>query len=254
MKGFWRYRELLRNLVFKEMKVTYCASFLGLLWAMLIPFFKILVLWMVFGSIFPGRLENFPIYLVTAILSWNFFSTALLRSTEAVLSNSNLLKKIYFPRLILPTSTVVYQLLLFGMGFVVFLPVYFLITRSFSVSLFLYPVGLLLFVVFSLGICFVLSAVTVFYKDVKQIAEVFVYVLFWVTPIVYDLEQMPGKMRFIVELNPVTQFLALFQEIMYWRRFPDLSLWGLCALFALVSLLIGVFCFRSLEQKFVEEL
>jgi ABC-type polysaccharide/polyol phosphate export permease len=250
----WKYRELLRNLVYKEMKVTYCASFLGLLWAMLIPFARIMVLWMVFSFVFKSQTENFVIYLVTGVLSWNFFSTALMRSTEAISSNSNLLKKIYFPRLILPTSTVVYQLLLFGMGFVVFLPIYFLSMKSFSYSLLLYPLALLLFVGFSLGVCFMLSAVTVFYKDVKQIVEVVIYVLFWITPIVYGPEQMGGKLALLLKLNPLTHYMELFQEIIFRGLFPGMALWSFCAVAAAVSLLLGVFCFRSLEQKFVEEL
>jgi len=254
MPGIWRYRELLRNLVYKEMKLTYCASFLGLMWAMLIPFAKIAVLWAVFGLIFQRQMDNFVIYLVTGVLPWDLFSTSVMRSTNAVYGNGNLLKKIYFPRLILPASTAAYQLIMFGMAFVVFLIIYFIVVKSFSVTLLLYPFALALFVIFLLGVTFAVSAVTVFYKDVQQIVEIVIYALFWLTPIVYSMDQITGKLRALILLNPVAHYIELFHNIVYWGRAPSVSTWGICSLLAVVSLGLGVFCFRGLEQKFVEEL
>ena len=254
MPGIWRYRELLRNLVYKEMKLTYCASFLGLMWAMLIPFAKIAVLWAVFGLIFQRQMDDFVIYLVTGVLPWDLFSTSVMLSANAVYGNGNLLKKIYFPRLILPVSTVAYQLIMFGMAFVVFLIIYFIIMESFSWTLLLYPVALVLFVTFLLGVTFVVSAVTVFYKDVQQIVEISVYALFWMTPIVYSMDQITGKLRTIILLNPVSHYMKLFHHIVYWGTTPPMTAWGICCLFSACSLCLGVYCFKSLEQRFVEEL
>jgi len=254
MPIMWRYRELLRNLVYKEMKLTYCSSFLGLLWAMFIPFANIMVLWVVFGLIFKSQMENFVIYMITGILPWNLFSTSLVRSTDSIAANSSLLKNIYFPRLILPAATVAFQLVLFGMGFVVFLIVYFAAVADPSASLLLYPAALLLYCVFLLGIVFVVSAATVFFKDVRQIVEIAVYILFWSTPIVYAFSQIGGKVKTAIMLNPLTHFMTLFHDIVYWGRVPPLSTWGLCLAFSLAALFLGVTVFNGLERKFVEEL
>ncbi|MBW1788272.1 MAG: ABC transporter permease, partial [Deltaproteobacteria bacterium] len=123
-----------------------------------------------------------------------------------------------------------------------------------SVTLLLYPFALALFVVFLLGITFAVSAVTVFYKDVQQIVEIVIYALFWLTPIVYSMDQITGKLRGLILLNPVAHYIELFHNIVYWGRAPSVSTWGICSLLAVVSLGLGVFCFRGLEQKFVEEL
>ncbi len=251
---FFRYRELLRNLVYKEMKTTYCASFLGMLWAMLLPLANILIFWVVFGVIFKSSMENFVIYLITGILPWNLFSGSIMTSSMAIAGNANLIKKIYFPRLILPFSSVCFQLVLFSLAFVVFLVIYFLSLRSFSASLLLYPVALLLFVVFTAGVGFAVSAITVFYRDIKQIVEIGLAAGFWMTPIVYDFEALSGTIKTVIRLNPVAHFIVLFQHIVYYGRVPPLYIWASCAGFAVLALFVGVSVFKFLERRFVEEL
>jgi lipopolysaccharide transport system permease protein len=251
---FLKYRELLRNLVFREMKLTYCASFLGLLWAMLVPLANMLIFWVVFGFIFQNQMKNFAIYLITGILPWNLFYSSAVGSTSAVAANGNLIKKIYFPRLILPFSTVCYQLVLFSMAFVVFLAIYYLVLKSFSAVIFLYPLAVLLLIVFTSGVAFAVSSVTVFFRDIKQIIEICLAAGFWMTPIVYDFEGLSGSMKAIVRLNPFAPYVVLMQQILYYTRVPPLHIWASCAAIAVVSLLLGVMCFRLLEGRFVDEL
>lgn len=250
----FQYRELLRNLIYKEMKVTYCASLFGLFWSMLIPFANMVIFWVVFGIIFKSNLKDFVIYLISGILPWNLFSSAITNSTHTIISNGKLIKKIYFPRTILPAANIGFQLVLFGMALIVFFGFNLVIRKHISVSFLAYPVVTLLFLFFTLGVAFVVSSLTTFYRDIRQVVEIGLAVLFWMTPIVYDFETLSPKMKLIVSLNPITHFIKVFHDIAYWENFSQATDWLLCIILAGTIFGLGLFIFKSLEYRFVEEL
>ena len=250
----WHYRELLKNLVTKDLKLKYSGSVLGLLWSLVNPLVMIVVYSIAFTYILQVRAEKFTLFLITGILPWTFFSSAVMASTVAVIANGNLVKKIHFPRELLPISTVLFNLAQFLLALLVFFPAMVFLGAQFTVALVAYPLVLLLQVAFTLGLAFVLSAVTVFYKDIKHLTEVGLMIVFWITPILYDLSLVPERERPFFKLNPLTAYTIAYQDIVYRGRWPVLETWVVGFVWAAVVLALGWVVFRRYKPSFAEEL
>ncbi len=250
----WHYRELLKNLIVKDLKLKYRGSFLGFLWSLLNPLAMITVYSIAFKYILRIQLENFTLFLFTGILPWTFFSATAMASTEAVISNANLVKKIYFPREILPLATVLFNLVQFLMALAVFFPVLIFLQGKLSWALLAYPVVMLLHLAFTVGVALLLSAITVFYQDVKHLTEVGLMTLFWITPVLYHLSMVPQQGQILFKLNPLTVYITAYQDIVYWGRWPAMETWALGVLWAGAMLVLGWWVFRRYKPFFVEEL
>ncbi len=253
-RTLWQYRELLKNLVLKDLKLKYGGSWLGFVWSLLNPLILIVVYSIAFKYILRIQLENFTLFLITGILPWIFFSTAVMASTTAILSNGNLVKKIHFPREILPLSTVLFNLIQFLFALIVFFPALIFLGAPLRGAVAAYPLVLLLHFAFTVGIALLLSAVTVFYQDVRHLTEVGLLALFWVTPIIYHLSMVPERVRWLFQLNPLTAYISAYQDVIYWGRWPAGETWGLALLWAGLSLALGSWVFRRYHPSFAEEL
>ncbi len=186
----WIYREILANLVRKELKVKYTASVLGAVWSVLNPLVFMGVFWFV-AKVFGGGPDDLPIFLLCGLLAWNLFSVALSNGSQAVLSNANIVKKVYFPREILPLATVGIALVDFVLQSAVFLV--FLVLRAIVLpdagfpfgTLWLYPLAFVALMVFSTAVALLVSAINVRYRDLQHLIGLGLLVWFWMTPIVY---------------------------------------------------------------------
>lgn len=252
--GIWQYRELLKNLIVKELKLKYRGSFLGFFWSLLNPLVMIIVYSIAFKYILRIQLENYTVFLITGLLPWIFFSAATMASTEAVLSNGNLVKKIRFPREILPLATVLFNFIQFLLALAVFFPALIFLNAKFTLALTAYPAILLLHLAFTIGVALLLSALTVFYQDVKHLTEVGLMILFWMTPILYYISMVPERVRWLFQLNPMTSYITAYQDIIYWGRWPAWEAWLLGAFWAAAALGLGAWVFRRFNPRFAEEL
>ena len=248
------YKELVRNLVAKDLKVKYRGSILGLLWSLLNPLVMIVVYSFAFQYILRIGMENYPLFLITGILPWTFFSGALIASTDAIIGNANLVKKVHFPLGILPVSTVVFNFVQLLLALAVFFPAIFVFKPDTSVLLLLYIPVLVLYLLFTLGVAFILSAITPLYRDVKHLTEVVLMALFWLTPILYSLSQVPKKLQILIMLNPLTAFITSYQDIVYWGKLPNMSMVLSMLLWTIFSLSLGYLVFRHRQFSFAEEL
>src|SRR5882724_12033699 len=207
MQSLFRYRELIRNLVLEDLKLKYRDSVLGFLWSLANPLLLILVYSFVFGHILRGGPPNFAYFLMVGILPWNFFAQSLMMSTGSILDNGNLIRKVALPMEVFPVATVLFNLAQFLFAMVVFFPMawlFFKVPVAWSWINFLPVLGLQ--ILFNLGLCFMISTATVFYRDVRHFTEILLMLLFWLTPIIYDIRSITPALQSVIYLNPISFF------------------------------------------------
>jgi lipopolysaccharide transport system permease protein len=249
------YLELIKNLVLKDLKLKYRDSALGFLWSLANPLLLILVYSFVFTRMLRVDTPDFPYFLLVGILPWNFFAQSLMMSTGSVIDNANLIKKVWLPIEVFPVATVLFNLAQFLLALAVLLPMTMLLFHSqVSWSLLAFFPVLFLHILFTMGVCFLFATATVFFRDVKHFTEILLMLLFWLTPIIYDVEALSESMRTVVFINPVSVFITSYQDIFYRQSLPDpFKVAALCCV-ALSSLAAGYFLFRSFKVRFAEEI
>jgi lipopolysaccharide transport system permease protein len=254
MMSLFRYRELIRNLVFKELKLKYRDSTFGFLWSLANPILVICVYSFVFGHLLRGGVERFPYFLIIGILAWNFFAQSLMMSTGAILENSNLIRKVAVPLEVFPVATVLFNLAQYLLALSVLFPaayVLFGVLPSWSWLAFV-PL-LVLHAFFTLGACFVVAAATVFYRDVRHFTEILLMLLFWLTPIVYDIRSISPPLKTVIYLNPISFFTLGYQNALYHNTFPSFREVAVLTMLSLLMIITGIAFFVSLKSRFAEE-
>ena len=184
----YQYRNLLRNLVVRDLKARYKNSVLGILWSILNPLFLMGVFTIIFSVLANNQIRDYPIFVLTGLIPWNFFSGALVSGTTSVTGNSGLVKKVYFPRELLPVAAVLSNLVNFFFAFIVLIIFLYVFGIGLSVYALWIPVILITQLIFTIGLSLLLSSLTVFYRDVLMILEVVILAWFFLTPVFYSLE------------------------------------------------------------------
>jgi lipopolysaccharide transport system permease protein len=250
----WQYRNLVRNLIAKDFRVRYQGSILGFLWTLVTPLVMILIYLVAFKYILRVQVPNFGLFLITGILPWTFFSTAVMTSTDSITSNANLLKNIYFPRETLPLSTVLFHFSHLLLAYTVFFPVIIFLHAPLSWALLAFPLLLAMNLVLVLGFALLFSASTVFFVDIRQITDLSLMALFWLTPIVYELGTVPEGLRGWLLYFPMTSIVRGYQDILYSGVWPSMQTWTIGPAWALGMFVIGYTTFRALQPRFAESL
>jgi len=254
MHPIFQYRELLRNLVLKDLKIKYRDSAIGFLWSLVNPLLLILVYSFVFSHILKVGIANFSFFLLIGILPWNFFAQSLMMSTGSILDNGGLIRKVAVPMEVFPVATVLFNLAQFALALVVFLPMtlFFFDVAMGWVTLWFFPL-LILHLLFTIGLSFMISTATVFYRDVRHFIEIALMLLFWLTPIIYDVKTIPESLRAAIFLNPQTFFILTYQDILYHQTAPDWQRMAILIGLAAGSLWAGVRVAGSFKAQFAEE-
>ncbi|MHB8388480.1 MAG: ABC transporter permease [Acidobacteriaceae bacterium] len=250
----WRYRDLVRNLVAKDVKVRYMGAALGFVWSLVNPIVVTLMYLVIFTYIFPSAQPHYALFLVTGIVHWTLFSQVTSQSCEILVSNSGLLKKIYFPRLLVPLSSVTVNLSLWLAALAVYLIFFPVLGGKFSWVLLVYPAYLFLFFLFVWGVSMILSTLYVDFRDIKHLVEVALQVLFWCTPIVYELGRVPVRFREILLLSPLAEFAVVFQTIFYHGHIPSLKITVAFIIWTAISVGLGLRLFNRRVPELVERL
>ena len=247
------YRHLLRNLVLKDLKLKYRGSVFGFVWSLANPLLMIVVYTVAFTHILQIRTAGFVFYLMLGILAWTFFAGSVSGSTGSIADNGGLVKSVFFPRAILPLATVLFNLAQYLLTIVVFLPfmlLYYGIAPA--APMLLFPIFLLLQSVFTVGLALLLSTATAFFRDVKHLVEVGLAVLFWLTPIVYTLDNLPERVRFPIMFSPMAPYITAYHDIFYGRVWPDPMTWTLAVAYAVLALFVGLAVIVRYEEHFAE--
>jgi len=250
-----RYRELIRNLVSKDLKLKYRGSVFGFLWSLLNPLVMMLVYTVVFKYIMTIRGSDFVFQLLLGILSWTFFASSSSMGAGSIVDNGGLLKTVHFPRAVLPISSVLFNFAQFLLTILVFLPLMLTIYQiAPTPTLLLFPVFIALQLMMTMGVAMALAAGVTFFRDIRHLLEIALMVLFWTTPIIYDYQTIPEQWRQRVLFSPMTPFVVAYQQICYHGRVPDLSVWIVAVTYAVVALAGGFVLFTRLQHEFVEQI
>lgn len=253
-KELYNYRELLKTNIKKEVRGKYKGSWLGVLWTFLNPLLMLAVYAFVFPYILRVKVENYTIFMIVALIPWNFFTTAIQSGTGSVVANGAILKKVYFPREIIPVSVTTSQLVNFLITCIIMFAFILFSGVGFSVHILLMPVLILIQYLITLALTFILSALTVFVRDVDHFVSVILTLGFYGTPIVYQADMLPHKFQWILKINPMAQLIEAYRSILYYHELPDFMMIGIWGALSIILLIIGYFTFKKLEKSFVEEL
>ncbi len=253
-KEIYNYRELLKTNIKKEIRGKYKGSWLGVLWTFLNPLLMLAVYAFVFPYILRVNVDNYTIFMIVALIPWNFFTTAIQSGTGSVVANGNILKKVYFPREIIPISITTSQLVNFLITCIIMAVFIIFSGVGFSVHVLLFPLLVLIQYILILGLTFILSALTVFVRDIDHFVSVILMLGFYATPIVYQGEMLPKKFQIFLKLNPMAQLVEAYRSILYYHRMPDMTMLVIWGLGSVALLVVGYLIFKKLEKSFVEEL
>lgn len=254
IKEIFSYREFLKTSIKKEFRGKYKKSFLGVLWSFLNPLFQLLVYALVFPFILRNDIDNYTIFLIVALIPWTFFNMTILQSAASVVTNGGIIKKVYFPREILPIATATSNLLNFLITGIIVIVALLLSGVGIGKSIIVLPIIIIMQYILQLGLAFILSSLTVYIRDVEYLLNVFMMLMFYMSPIVYSADMIPEQFLPLFKLNPMFHIIKFYREILYYKEIPNMTsvmlLFGVCILI----LVLGYLIFRTLEKRFAEEL
>lgn len=253
IKDLYNYREFLKTNVRKDIRGKYKGSFLGVLWSFINPLLSVVVYAIVFSKIMRFNIENYLIYLITGVLPWTFFTSSISMGMNSILFNANIIKKVYFPRIILPISVVTSCLVNFLISCIVIVIFVLFSGIGLTINILWLPLIAIIQYFLCLGFVFILSAIEVFVRDLEHIVGFVLSMAFYVTPILYKIEQVPENLRFILKFNPMTYIINSYRDIFYSGISPD---FGGLMFVLIISIMLSIFgycIFDKLQRGFAEE-
>jgi lipopolysaccharide transport system permease protein len=254
-RELWQYRELFYFFAWRDIKVKYKQTFLGITWALLQP----LAMMLLFTFIFSRTLKlNFavdipyPLFVLSGIILWNLFNSAVSHAGESMIQNAAIIKKIYFPRLIIPCSAILISLFDFIMAFVIFIVICFYYQSLQWTALFYFPAAILLCLLAAFGMGSLLSAMNVKYRDFRYALPFILQVLFFATQVIYPINIVQNlKLKYLLALNPVNGAIELFRTPITGIA-PDTTIVLISSITALLLCFVGVIYFRKTESYFAD--
>ena len=254
IKKLYNYRQLLKSNVQKEIRGKYKGSFLGILWSFVNPLLQVLVYALVFPFIMRNTQDNYVVFLIIGILPWTWFITSINQGTSCILANAGIIKKVYFPREILPISVVTSGLINFLISCIVIFLFLLFSGVGFSIYILFVPFIILIQFILTLGILLITSAIDVYIRDAEYIVNFMVNMLFYATPILYSPNVFADSpISWLFKINPLAVIMNGYRDALFYQVMPNLSLLFVIAIVSIIILLIGIAVFRKLEKGFAEE-
>jgi lipopolysaccharide transport system permease protein len=253
LKELLEYRELLYFLVWRDVKILYAQSILGLSWAILQPLIQILLFTVVFGKVAKVPTDGIPYILFSsvAIVPWTYLSQSMTHSSESLIQQQKLLGKVYFPRLIFPLTPVFSKLIDFAVSIALLIAIMIIYRIPPSLNLFLFPVFTLLMMSISAGVGLLLSSLAIRFRDVKYAMPFCVRMLMFSAPIVYSSSSIPEKYRFFYSMNPIVAVIEGFRSCFLGTEIPWNFIWP-GALIGVIIFIFGAFYFKKMERIVVD--
>lgn len=255
MSEIFLYRNMIISLVRKDLRGRYKGSVLGFLWTFLNPLLQLAIYNIVFSTILQNNIDKYYLFLFVALIPWLFFSTALTGGSSCIVNQKGLITKIYFPREVIPishvTSAFVNMLLCFipVMGVVVLSGV-----KINFIALLYLPIIFVVEYILSLGVAFLASAVTVYFRDLEYILGIVAMAWIYLTPVMYSADIVPSEYKVFFNLNPMTSVIQAYRDILYYGQIPKLSTLINAISLGVLVLIVGYLVFQKLEKRFAEEL
>lgn len=255
LREVWAYRELLYFLTWRDVKVRYKQTFLGVAWAIIQPVFTMVIFTLFFGQLAGLQSRTggipYPLFAYAGLLPWTFFSNSLTASGNSLVGSANLITKVYFPRIIVPTAAVAAGLLDLGIAFsiVVVLMVYYQVPPS--LNLLMLPALVLLITALATAVGMWFSALNVKYRDIRFALPFLIQLWMFVSPIIYPATILPERWRWLLELNPLTGIIEGFRSALFGRPFNWTAL-SISAVITLVALIYAAYSFKRVERRFAD--
>ena len=254
LRDVWQYRDLLYFFTWRDIKVRYKQSIFGAAWAVIQPFFTMVVFSLFFGRLagIPSDGVPYPVFSFAALVPWTLFANGLTQSANSMVDNGNLIKKVYFPRLLIPLSSLLSGLVDFAIAFVVLVAMGLLFGIVPTINVLWLPFFLLLALVTALGGGLWLSALNVQFRDIRHVLPFLVQFLLFATPVAYPSSLLAQPWRTLYGLNPMASVVEGFRWALLGTNTPDISMIFVSTVMALLLLLSGAFYFRRMEKSFAD--
>jgi len=253
LKEIWAYRSMIRSLVHKDLRGRYQASVLGFLWTFIVPLCQLLVYTIVFSKVLPvgTGVPHYSLYLFVALIPWLFFASCLTSGASCVVAQQSLVNKIYFPREVVPIASVTSSFVNMLYCEVIVLAACIISGVQLSaVGLLCLPLVMLVEYIFALGVTMLVSAIDVYFRDLEHILGIISMAWMYLTPIVYDISRIPQKYLPYYKLNPMTNIVTAYRDILYAGSVPDFASLGISLGIGVVILVIGFLIFGRLKRRF----
>lgn len=253
--NIYRYREMLINMVRRELRGKYKGSILGFLWTFINPLLQLVVYTIVFSNIMRMGVSNYEIFLFVALIPWMFFSTSVLSGAGSIIYNQSLVTKIYFPREILPLSVVTSNFInmIYCSVIVLAVVLFYHMNLNFEVW-FMLPVIAFIEYILVIGIVLIVSALTVYFRDLEHILGIIIMAWQFLTPVMYPESFVPSQYQAILYLNPMTPIIISFRDVLYYGKMPVVENLVYAFLWSLIIFICGFLLFGKLQKDFAEEL
>ncbi len=252
MQVFMQYKDLLKQLVIRDVKLKYRRSVLGYVWSILNPLMIMMIMTLVFSMMFDRHIENFPVYLITGRTLFEFTTGSTNAAMRSIIGNGPLIKKCYVPKYIFTLAKVTSSLVdfVFSLGALVIVMV---CTRAPITHYVLFtPLVMLQLYLFCCGLGFLLASMNVFFRDVQYIYKAFTTAWMYVTPIFYPIESLPANLQFVIKgFNPLYYYVAQFRDMVYLGQFPGPRIFWGGWLIAIVAFLVGILVFKKKQDDFI---
>ena len=254
LKNLYEYRELLKSNVKKEIRGKYKGSFLGILWSFVNPLLSVLVYAIIFPIVLKTNQDNYVTFLIIGMLPWTFFTTAINQGTFTVVGNAGIIKKVYFPREILPISVVTSGLINFMISCLIIFIFLIISGLGFSWYALLLPLIVIIQYILTLGIVFITSAINVYIRDAEYIINFILTMLFYATPILYSSDLfVNSNLSWIIKLNPMATLINSYRDVLFYQTLPNMNSLLIVLVGSIILLFIGIMVFKKLEKGFAEE-
>jgi len=253
LRELWTYRELLFVLIARDVKVRYKQTVLGALWAIIQPFFTMLIFTVIFGKLAKMPSDNYPyaIYVLAGLVPWMFFANGINASSNSLINEANLISKVYFPRLIIPVAAIGGGLVDLAITVLLMFTFMFYYGISWSMNLFMLPFLIFAIIITAVGVGTLLSALIVAYRDFRYVVSFLVQFWMFATPVVYPSTLIPERWRWLLFINPMSGVIDAFRSCFLGKSL-NISAISISFMVAVVFLLVGVIYFEKVEQKFVD--
>jgi len=249
----WSYRFMIIVLAQRDLKIKYAQTIVGLTWTLLQPITAVLIFTLFFHFVLKINAPYpYALFVLSGYLNWSIFSYIFNQATPGLINQSEMAKKIHFPRIIIPLSKGIIALVEFTISFVFFLLLLVLFKIKFTVTFLLFPIALLPVLFFAFGASLMLSALTVKKRDLLHIVPFFVNFSIWFTPVFYTVNLLPNQYQYLLYINPITSSIHLFRNIFFGELLNPYFFIGLIV--AIIFFILGVITFKSIEEKIIDNL
>lgn len=251
MAAMSKYRFLLKQLVARDFKTKYKRSVLGILWSLINPLLTMLVMYIVFSKLFVSNIPNFPAYLLTGIICWNYFSESTSMCLTSITGNASLITKVYVPKYMYPCSRLVSSLVNFGLSLIPLFIVLIITRTAFTVQFLLLPFPIICLFLFSLGIGLLLASGMVFFRDTQFLWGIISMLWMYLTPIFYSDSIIPSALMSFYKMNPLYHIVRVFRVILINGASPEPKAYLLCFAASVIPFIIGALVFKKTQDRFV---